>query len=75
MGEMVMDVGFGNFVLETIRDALLNQPFYNLLPPFSDSLKIIYDGTGEESPTRRLLVDVWVRGANETWVSHMGSPG
>jgi hypothetical protein len=53
-----MDFGFRNAVFETTRDALLNRPFYNTSPPFSNARKIIYDGTGEKSPARRFMVDV-----------------
>jgi hypothetical protein len=70
MGEMLMDVGYKSAVLNTIRDAMLNQPFYKISPPFSDAIKIIYDGTDEHSPARCFMVDVWMRGSNETWVAY-----
>lgn len=61
-----MDTEFKTAVLHTIRDTMLNQPFYKPLPRGSDTIKITHDGTGDKSPARCFMVDVWMGGANET---------
>jgi hypothetical protein len=66
-----MDIEFKTTVLYTFRDAMLNQPFYESLPPGPDTIRILYDGTSKRSPARCFMVDVWMRDAIETWIFFM----
>ena len=54
LGEELMDVKFKNDVLDTIIDVLWKLDDW----PFGEPVAIIYNGTTETSPARRLMVDV-----------------
>jgi hypothetical protein len=63
MDEKFMDIAFKNTVLAALMDAHDNQPFYRSRYPGQPAINIIYGGTLESSPARRLLVDIWVDSA------------
>jgi hypothetical protein len=73
MGEMLMDIGFKNAVLDALLDSITNQPYYEARFPGQHAIGIIYDGTLEGAPARRLLVDLWVTEATENWAEYMTS--
>jgi len=54
LGEELMDVKFKNDALDTIIDVLWKIDDW----PFGDPVTIIYNGTTEKSPARRLMVDI-----------------
>jgi hypothetical protein len=71
MGEKLMDIAFKNAVLTALVDAHVNQPFYQPKYVGQRAINIIYAGTLENSPARRLLVDTWVETAGENWIEHL----
>jgi hypothetical protein len=71
MGEKLMDIGFKNATLNALIDAKINQPFYKARYPGQRSMNIIYDGTLEGSPARRLLVDIWSTEGAENWANSL----
>ena len=58
-GEKMMDQRYKRAVLETIAAVQRDAPDY----PCADAFVIIYDGTPEGSPARRLLADMYAYGA------------
>jgi hypothetical protein len=66
-----MDNAFKNAVLAALLDAHVNQPFYQTGCAGLPAINVIYAGTVENSPARRLLVDIWVKTAGESWVKHL----
>jgi hypothetical protein len=54
LGEELMDVKFKNDTLDTIIDVLWKSDDW----PFGEPVAIIYNGTIEKSPARRLMVDI-----------------
>ncbi|KAF2630061.1 hypothetical protein BU25DRAFT_419701 [Macroventuria anomochaeta] len=71
LGEKLMDNAFKNAILTALVDAYVDQPAEPRLCPGRLTLQVIYAGTMEGSPARRLLVDIWVRLAKETWIQHL----
>ncbi|KAJ4365564.1 hypothetical protein N0V83_008184 [Neocucurbitaria cava] len=71
LGEKLMDVRFKNAILDGVVDAMNNTPFCTGKMPGEASINIIYSGTSEGSPARRLLVDIWVMYAGENWIKHL----
>ncbi|KAH7095011.1 hypothetical protein FB567DRAFT_586350 [Paraphoma chrysanthemicola] len=73
MGEKLMDTAFKNAVLTALADAIDNQPFYEAKYPGSKTIHTVYEGTTEDAPARRMLVDIWVELAGENWVKYLTS--
>jgi hypothetical protein len=71
LGEMLMDIGFKNAVLDALFDAIKYQPYYKARYPGPKSTRIIYSGTVEGPPARHLLVDMWVTEATKDWAEFM----
>jgi len=71
MGEKIMDTGFKNAVLEALVDKERSPPFYGSRLPSKGAICIIYEGTREGSPARRLLVDMWAASAGEKCAQHI----
>jgi hypothetical protein len=67
MGDKLMDTAFKNAVITAFLDAEKNQPFYNSRYPGCVAIKIIYGGSMEGSPARKLVVDKWVEHADKIW--------
>ena len=65
LGEMLMDLDFQNAVLATMMHQCDTQKLF----PGGHQVNIIYAGTTEMSPARRLLVDFFVWVGGETWVN------
>jgi hypothetical protein len=64
LGEVLMDNAFQNAVLGTMIRRVEAKHHY----PIGEEIDIIYNGTNEGSPARRLLVDYYVWGAGSSWV-------
>ncbi|KAH7085363.1 hypothetical protein BKA63DRAFT_499471 [Paraphoma chrysanthemicola] len=73
MGEKLMDTAFKNAVLTALADAMDNQPFYEAKCPGKRTIHTIYEGTPEDAPARRMLVDIWIERAGENWVKYLTS--
>src|SRR6186713_1849503 len=58
-----MDHAFQNSVI----DALVKLIPTSKLRPLKDVINVIYKGTPEQSPARRLLVDFWCWTSNPKW--------
>jgi hypothetical protein len=58
-GEKMMDQKYKRAVLESIAEVQRDAPDY----PCAEAFVIIYDGTPEGSPARRLLADMYAYGA------------
>jgi hypothetical protein len=71
LGDKVIDVGFKNAVLLALADAAENQPIDAWRNLVSLSIRIIYAGTLDNAPARRLIVDMWVQRANKNWLQHL----
>jgi hypothetical protein len=67
MGGKLIDEDFQDAILAALSDAMANQPFYDARFPDNDAINIIYGGTTDDSPARRLLVDTWAANATEEW--------
>ncbi|KAF2827252.1 hypothetical protein CC86DRAFT_208688 [Ophiobolus disseminans] len=71
ISDKFVDIEFNKVVLNSIVDALEYQPYYSPCYPGQGPIRIIYDGTTEGAPARRLLVDLWVKYVGESWVKHI----
>jgi hypothetical protein len=58
-GEKILDQKYKHAVLETIAGVQRTAPDF----PCAEAFAIVYDGTPEGSPARRLLVDMYAYGA------------
>jgi hypothetical protein len=58
-GEQIMDQSYKRCVLETLAGVQIGAPDY----PCAEAFVIVYDGTPEGSPARRMLVDMYAYGA------------
>jgi hypothetical protein len=65
-GEKIMDQKYKRAVLDTIAGVQRDAPDF----PCAEAFVIIYDGTPEGSPARRLLVDMYAYGAYDApdWI-------
>jgi hypothetical protein len=71
VGDKTMDSCFKNIVLRAFVDSVYNQPHKPSIFPDLSVAKIIYEGTTEKGPARRLLVDIWAGHAHEDWIHHL----
>ncbi|KAF1984040.1 hypothetical protein K402DRAFT_465431 [Aulographum hederae CBS 113979] len=72
MGEKLQDVKFKDAITDTITDCISNftlpsMPGFHFNPGY-EFVNIIYAGTMESAPIRRLLVEIWVNQASKTWL-------
>lgn len=68
MGSKLMDTAFRNAVLKALLGASQNQPCVGKHVPGQASVNILYKGSMEDSPARKLIVDLWVCYAGEAWM-------
>jgi hypothetical protein len=59
LGEKLMDKKFKNAIVKALHDTLRNHTSSHPRVPDYESINIIYTGTTENSPARRLLVGMW----------------
>ncbi|EAT80614.2 hypothetical protein HBI56_203440 [Parastagonospora nodorum] len=66
-GEQIMDQSYKRCALETLAGVQIGAPDY----PCAEAFVIVYDGTPEGSPARRMLVDMYAYGAvdSKCWAS------
>lgn len=66
-GEHIIDLSYKRSVLSTLAGVQISAPDY----PCAEAFAIIYDGTPEGSPARRMLVDMYAYGAvdSKCWSS------
>jgi hypothetical protein len=73
LGEKMMDQTFQNDVIKAIitrhSTAKLSQKRPGSMVLGLQAIKIIYDGTTENAPVRRLLVDIWTFNMVPSWIS------
>lgn len=69
LGEHLIDTAFQDAVISVLVGLTRkkDQDDVNYYPGFS-TVNIIYEGTTDKSPARRLLVDLHVRHGNENWI-------
>jgi hypothetical protein len=67
LGEKIIDLEFQNAVIGAMISRMRQS---NTLPSL-DVVMIIYDGTAEKSPARRLLVDGWAYAITSSWRSRV----
>ncbi|KAF1920602.1 hypothetical protein BDU57DRAFT_19929 [Ampelomyces quisqualis] len=73
LGQILEDRKFSEAVLDAIADCAniqASRTFKKL--PGSTPITLVYEKTDETSPARRLLVDIWVRYADEDAVERLG---
>jgi len=58
-GEHIIDLSYKQSILSTLASVQISAPDY----PCPEALVIVYDGTPERSPARRMLVDMYAYGA------------
>lgn len=65
LGEKLMDTTYQNVIIKSILYCVHAMNFY----PNDTEMHIAYKGTLKSSPLRKLLIDYWVWGASESWIS------
>ena len=64
LGELISD----RCLQDAVMDAFVTITCYTHLYPTSDVVEIIYNGTMNASPARKLLVDIYVVYGNPKWI-------
>jgi len=65
LGEMLIDKKFKNAIVDALTD-ILEEMKDEMIIPGSFEINIIYAGTTEGSPGRKLMVDIWATIAGKT---------
>jgi hypothetical protein len=68
LGERLLDIPFKNAIVDAYvlyaRGTAPGKRYY----PSNEEIRIIYDGTGDRSPIRQLLVDIWACRGKFEWI-------
>lgn len=66
LGEKIMDQAFQDAILATMIEHCAAAPSQHKYPCL-DAINVIYDGTTDTSPARRLVVDFWAYNMTPNW--------
>jgi hypothetical protein len=69
LGERLMDNGFKNVIADAYVLYARGAPPAKRAYPRNEEIRIIYEGTAEDAPIRKLLVDIWCRRGKYEWIA------
>lgn len=70
LGERLMDALFKNAICDAYVLYARGSPPAKRLYPTNEDIRLLYEGTNEKSPIRRLLVDIWCCRGRYEWIEH-----
>jgi hypothetical protein len=68
LGERLLDKDFKNAIADSYVLYARGNPPAKRYYPSNEEIRILYDGTGEGSPIRQLLVDIWYCRGKMEWI-------
>ncbi|KAF2641294.1 hypothetical protein P280DRAFT_517500 [Massarina eburnea CBS 473.64] len=68
LGERLLDIPFKNAIVDAYVLYARGNPPGKRYYPSNEEIRIIYDGTGEGCPLRRLLVEIWYCRGKVDWI-------
>jgi hypothetical protein len=68
LGERLLDKPFKNAIADVYVLYARGNPPARRYYPSNEEIRILYDGTGEGSPIRQLLVDIWYCRGKDEWM-------
>lgn len=68
LGERLMDTAFKNAIASAYVLYARGTPPGKRAYPSNEEIRILYDGTGEKSPIRKLLIDIWCCRGKHEWL-------
>ncbi|KAH7138018.1 hypothetical protein B0J11DRAFT_513407 [Dendryphion nanum] len=68
LGERLMDPAFKNAIIDAYVLYARGSPPAKRCYPSNEEIRILYEGTHEDSPIRKLLIDIWTARGKWEWV-------
>ncbi|KAF2007736.1 hypothetical protein P154DRAFT_419660, partial [Amniculicola lignicola CBS 123094] len=70
LGERLLDNDFKNAIADTYVLYARGMPPAKRFYPSNEEIRVIYEGTRESSPLRKLLVDIWACRGKHEWIEN-----
>ncbi|KAF2661610.1 hypothetical protein K491DRAFT_687382 [Lophiostoma macrostomum CBS 122681] len=68
LGERLLDASFKNAISDAYVLYARGSPPARRMYPSNEDIRIIYEGTSESAPIRKLLVDIWTCRGKHEWI-------